>query len=74
MLMVIAAGNLSLAYIGGLVLSFLSLLAYFGGLTKYICQSFWVERRLFLGSLGQTSAYLVGLAASGLPARSFLPF
>ena len=39
--MVLAAGDLLLAYIGGLVWSFLALLAYFGGLTKIYLSAYF---------------------------------
>ena len=39
--MVLAAGDLSLAYIGGLVRSFLALLDYFGGVTEIYLSTFF---------------------------------
>ena len=72
--MVLAAGDLLLAYIGGLVWSFLALLAYFGGSTKVYSSAYlgdatlaswlsWPGARLFgwLGGFRSSGPLLLAL-------------
>ena len=67
----VAAGNLSLAYFGGLARSFLDLLAIFGGLTKIYSPAYFGGSAVQLGLvwwLGRLSGSL------GWPSRLSLPF
>ena len=72
--MVLATGDISLAYIGGHTGDFFLFLGHIWRLDEnYYRRPYFAARGLFLDSSGHMSAYSVGLAASDLPARFFLP-